>query len=255
MLKPSFWKIAAILAVGVAGALAIESQAPKQAGTPGRTPVVVELFTSQGCSSCPPADALLRRIARDPAMRGRVIPLAFHVDYWNRLGWSDPFSSREWSQRQGDYVRALKLSSAYTPQVVVNGTRQMVGSSTNEVLRAIDEESRRTPEGTIALALTDTGVTVRAQSAVPNVDVLVAIAEESVTTDVKRGENGGRTLVNDAIVRKLVQVGTLNGKSAIEKELPIALEPRMSVAAFLQERGTRRILAATFAATRASSRP
>ena len=95
-------------------------------------PVVLELFTSQGCSSCPSADAFLRKLAKEP----RVIRLAFHVDYWNSLGWRDPFSSREWSQRQGAYVRAMKLSSAYTPQMVVNGTRQMVGSSAFEIYRS-----------------------------------------------------------------------------------------------------------------------
>ncbi|HUR81120.1 MAG TPA: DUF1223 domain-containing protein, partial [Thermoanaerobaculia bacterium] len=87
-------------------------------------PVVLELFTSQGCSSCPSADEFLRKLA---AKDKRVIPLAFHVDYWNYLGWRDPFSSAEWSQRQGDYVRAMKLSTAYTPQLVINGSRQVVG--------------------------------------------------------------------------------------------------------------------------------
>ena len=89
----------------------------------GPAPAVVELFTSQGCSSCPPADALIHDIANDPAMRGRVIPLAFHVDYWDSLGWRDPFSSVDWTQRQTRYARTMRLSSAYTPQAVVNGSR------------------------------------------------------------------------------------------------------------------------------------
>src|SRR6185436_3907942 len=117
----------------------------------GTQPVLVELFTSQGCSSCPPADELLRRIARDPALRGRVIPLAYHVDYWDHLGWRDPFSSREWSLRQGEYVRAMRLGSSYTPQVVINGARQMVGSSTSQIYRAIEDESRRAPEGSVSV--------------------------------------------------------------------------------------------------------
>lgn len=236
MLKPSFSKIAAILAVGVAGAVAIESQAPKQARVTGATPVVVELFTSQGCSSCPPADELLRRIARDPALRGRVIPLAFHVDYWNRLGWSDPFSSREWSQRQGDYVRALKLSSAYTPQVVINGTRQMVGSNEAAVMRAIDEESRRAREGSVTIARDANGANVHAATTNTNVDLVVVAFENDVTTHVRSGENSGRTLVNDAIVRTLV------ASPKLEAQVKVAAKER--VAAFLQERGTRRIVAA-----------
>src|SRR5687767_14525236 len=125
-----------IVALVIGVVVAIQSQTPRA----GDTPVVVELFTSQGCSSCPSADALLRRIAADPKLRGKVIPLAYHVDYWNHLGWRDPFSSREWSQRQGDYVRAMKLSSAYTPQIVVNGVREMVGSNSFQVYRAIEEE-------------------------------------------------------------------------------------------------------------------
>src|SRR6476646_10282347 len=107
-----------------------------EAGVPRRA-VVVELFTSQGCSSCPPADELLGRIARDPSLRGRVIPLAFHVDYWDHLGWRDPFSSPEWSQRQLDYVRAMHLSGAYTPQAVVGGAREFVGSNESQLFSAI----------------------------------------------------------------------------------------------------------------------
>src|SRR5687767_13376254 len=138
----------------------------------GDQPVVVELFTSQGCSSCPPADALLRRIASDPDLRGRVIPLAFHVDYWNHLGWRDPFSQRAWSQRQGDYIRAMKLESAYTPQIVINGKREMVGSSSGAVYRAIEEESRRAADGRVTLTRDGRDVVVRAESPRANVDVL-----------------------------------------------------------------------------------
>src|SRR5262245_4669569 len=95
--------------------------------TVGQEPVVLELYTSQGCSSCPPADALLSELAREREVP--VIALAYHVDYWNRLGWRDPFSSRDWSARQGQYVRVMKLDSAYTPQLVINGSRQVVGSN------------------------------------------------------------------------------------------------------------------------------
>src|SRR5438105_829629 len=107
----------------------------------GPAPVVVELFTSQGCSSCPPADALIHGIANDPAMRGRVIPLAFHVDYWDSLGWRDPFSSAEWTQRQARYARTMRLSSAYTPQAVVNGTREFVGSNRSALSAALEKAS------------------------------------------------------------------------------------------------------------------
>jgi hypothetical protein len=238
MLKTaSFWRIAAILAVVTVVVLALQSQAPRA----GDAPVIVELFTSQGCSSCPPADELLRRIAHEPKFRGKVIPLAYHVDYWNHLGWRDPFSAREWSQRQGDYVRALKLESAYTPQAIVNGTRQLVGSSSFALYRAIDEESHRKPEGSVSLTRNGTALTVRAQSPRPDVDLIVVTFDNQPSTRVERGENGGRTLVNDTIVRALTRLATLDGRNPVEKQLPIA--PHLGAAAFLQERSTRRILA------------
>src|SRR5947207_25104 len=117
----------------------------------GPTPVIVELFTSQGCSSCPPADALIHDIANDPALRGRVIPLAFHVDYWDALGWRDPFSSKDWSERQVRYARTMHLSSAYTPQAVVNGTHEFVGSNRAALSAALETASSAKPAGDIAL--------------------------------------------------------------------------------------------------------
>ncbi len=209
--------------------------------------VIVELFTSQGCSSCPPADELLRRIASDPELRGRVIPLAYHVDYWNHLGWRDPFSSRAWSQRQYEYVSAMKLSSAYTPQMVVNGARQMIGSSTFEVYRAIEEESRRKAEGSVSVKIDGNDVVVRATTKRADVDLIVVAFENGATTSVERGENSGKTIANDAIVRKLVRAGTLDGTGVREERIALPLGPRMGVAAFLQDGETKRIVAAAMA--------
>jgi hypothetical protein len=197
---------------------------------------VVELFTSQGCSSCPPADALLKKIANDPKLAETVIPLAFHVDYWNHLGWRDPFSSREWSVRQGDYVRAMKLDGAYTPQVVVNGSRQMVGSNAPSVYAAIEEESRRKPEGTIVLTRAGNIAVARATTSRKDVDLIVVTFEQGAATKVESGENGGKTLVNPAVVRSLVRAKGL--------EANVPADEKLGVAAFLQERGTKRIVAA-----------
>jgi hypothetical protein len=230
-------RFAVILTLVIGVVVIIESQTPRA----GDAPVVVELFTSQGCSSCPPADALLRRIAADPKLRGKVIPLAYHVDYWNHLGWRDPFSSREWSQRQGDYVRAMKLPSAYTPQVVVNGAREMVGSSSLAVYRAIEEESRRKHDGQINVRIDRGQAIVRAQATQPGVELVIVTFENGAAeTKVARGENSGRTLVNDAIVRSLARVDTQPGR-AIEQR--VALGSANGVAAFLQQEGTRRIVA------------
>jgi hypothetical protein len=208
-------RLLAIAAAVIAGAfvLNVASQPAPLASRIGSSPVVVELFTSQGCSSCPPADELLGRIARDASLRGRVIPLAFHVDYWDHLGWRDPFSSAEWTQRQRDYVRALGISGAYTPQAVVGGRREFVGSNERQMFSAIEETSKTKATASVSVA----NNVARIDS--PRELELIALAVENAqTTNVARGENGGRTLTNYAIVRKLTRVGTVKGQ--IEKPLP-----------------------------------
>lgn len=175
----------------------------------GPTPVVVELFTSQGCSSCPPADAIIRNLARDSSLKGKVIPLAFHVDYWNHLGWSDPFSSKDWSRRQLFYVRAMSVSSAYTPQAVVNGTEQFVGSRQSAMNAAITKASQQPAVGRIAVTATRTPRELIANisgEAPAGYDVLLVIFENDVTTAIAGGENGGKRPTEDAIVRKLIRV-------------------------------------------------
>jgi hypothetical protein len=229
-----------IVAVVAGAVVALESQTPKPADL-GTTPVVVELFTSQGCSSCPPADDLLRRIAADPKLRGKVIPLAYHVDYWNQLGWRDPFSAHEWSQRQGDYVRAMKLNGSYTPQIVVNGAKEMVGSNASAVYAAIAEESRRTPAGEVRVTIERGEVVVHAQAAGPELELVIVTFENgAAATKVARGENSGRTLTNDAIVRTLTRVSAPVGRG-VEKR--VALGGGNGAAAFLQAVGTGRIVA------------
>lgn len=229
----------AVLAAVVVSAVFLLASQPR----PGQEPVVLELFTSQGCSSCPPADAFLSEVAQDRDLP--VIALAYHVDYWNRLGWRDPFSSPEWSERQGEYVRAMKLESAYTPQIVINGSRQMVGSNGFLIRRAIEQESKREPEGRVTLNVRDGEVIVRAESKKP-AELIVVAYENGITTRITSGENSGRTQRNDAIVRKLVRLGTVNG--VVEKRVPLTLTKSMGVAAFLQDASTRRI-------TTAASRP
>ena len=228
----------AVVAVVITAAAVLIAR-PRQVAS---APVVIELFTSQGCSSCPPADELLRELARDRKLP--VIALAYHVDYWNHLGWRDPFSQRAWSQRQGDYVRAMRLDGAYTPQLVVNGARQMAGSSSAAVYRAIEEESSRTPEGRVTLTRDGDAVVVHAESPRANVDVLLVVYENGAVTKVGSGENGGRTLSNDGIVRRLERVATFDGRRVIEERIHPAIGARQKIAVFLQDRTSRRILAA-----------
>ncbi|HXO25856.1 MAG TPA: DUF1223 domain-containing protein, partial [Thermoanaerobaculia bacterium] len=186
--------------------------------------VVVELFTSQGCSSCPPADRLLSRLRRDPRLAGAVIPLAFHVDYWNHLGWSDPFSSSLWSQRQADYAQAFRSNRVYTPQLVVNGRSECVGSEETEVMRRIGEALAAGPAGEVGLAGPEAAgggdarltVTARLLRSVPGsgVDVWVALTESGLTTAVGAGENAAATLHDDQVVRRLVKAFSLPSTAA-----------------------------------------
>jgi hypothetical protein len=206
----------------------------------GPTPVVVELFTSQGCSSCPPADELIRTLARDSSLRGKVIPLAFHVDYWDRLGWRDPFSSAEWTRRQFFYVRALNVNSAFTPQAVVNGGRQFVGSHAPAMTEAIQEASHRTPLGHVRVDATRDGnhITARVHAdAQSGTDVLLVLFQNDVTTRIGAGENDGRSATEDAIVRQLVRVGS----GTVDKSVTLTVDPswkKVGVAAFLQNHDT-----------------
>src|SRR3954469_24351876 len=232
MFRPRLALVIAAISIIAALTLTMHGAAPKL----GPAPVVVELFTSQGCSSCPPADALIHDIANDPAMRGRVIPLAFHVDYWDSLGWRDPFSSAEWTQRQARYARTMRLNSSYTPQAVVNGSREFVGSNRAAMSAALEKASNEKLRADIAITARREGnsLVVNIHATVPATDDLIlAIVEDGVTTKIEHGENAGRTLTNDAIVRKLLRVAP--------GETTVRLDPAwrsLSATAFVQDRNT-----------------
>jgi hypothetical protein len=205
MFRPRILLVIAAVAILATLTLTMHGAPPKL----GPAPVVVELFTSQGCSSCPPADALIHDIANDPALRGRVIPLSFHVDYWDSLGWRDPFSSSEWTQRQARYARTMHLNSAYTPQAVVNGTREFVGSNRAALSAALEKASSEKPRTEVMLTARREGNSLIAtiHATVPaNDDLMLAVVEDGVITKIEHGENAGRTITNDAIVRKLIRM-------------------------------------------------
>jgi hypothetical protein len=206
--------------------------APLQAG---ERPTVVELFTSEGCSSCPPADALLAELAGRPD----VLALSFHVDYWDRLGWKDPFSSPDATRRQHGYASLLGLATVYTPQMVIEGRWQAVGSDRNEVEQALGSARRNRDEVPVALAV-DHG---RAQITLgPGGDgvaatlLLVGFDRRHVTA-VARGENGGRTLSHVDVVRNMEEIGQFDGERRAF-EVPIR-SPSDRVAAILQARDGR----------------
>ena len=227
-------RVIAITALVIAGVFVfnVMSEPAPLASRIGASPVVVELFTSQGCSSCPPADALLGRIANDASLRGRVIPLAFHVDYWNHLGWRDPFLSADWSARQLAYVRAMGLSGAYTPQAVVGGTREFVGSNERQLFSAIEEASKRASNASVSIV----GDVARLNTAA-ELDLIAITVDRAQTTDVQHGENGGRKLVNYAVVRKLKNLGAVRGQLDVKV-------PAGTNVVLLQDRKTLRIAAA-----------
>ncbi|MBV8507804.1 MAG: DUF1223 domain-containing protein [Alphaproteobacteria bacterium] len=213
----------AFLALGVA---------PLQAG---ERPILVELFTSEGCSSCPPADALLAELAGRPD----VLALSFHVDYWDRLGWKDPFSSPDATRRQHGYADLLGLATVYTPQMVVDGRWQAVGSDRSEVEQALGSARRTRDDVPVSLAV-DHG---RAQITLgPRGDGIVATLlligfDRRHLTSVARGENGGRTLAHVDVVRSIEEIAPFDGR-AKTFDLPIR-PPSDRIAAILQARDGR----------------
>jgi len=206
--------------------------APLQAG---ERLTVVELFTSEGCSSCPPADALLAELAGRPD----VLALSFHVDYWDRLGWKDPFSSPDATRRQHGYAELLGLATVYTPQMVVDGRWQAVGSDRGEVEQALGSARRTRDDVRVGLAF-DHGraqITIgQGGDGIAATLLLIGFDRRHVTA-VARGENGGRTLAHVDVVRSIEEVAPFDGR-ARAIELPIR-SPCDRIAAILQARDGR----------------
>jgi len=175
----------------------------------GRVPVLVELFTSEGCSSCPPADKLLQKLDRNqPVSEAQIIVLSEHVDYWDQLGWKDAFSSAQYTQRQRDYASALK-GEVYTPEMVVDGARGFLGSDEREALRAIREAAKQNTAPLRIEAQKDgpkTRIEVSRDGASQG-PVYVALAYESKASQVLRGENAGHGLSHVAVVYWLRKLG------------------------------------------------
>lgn len=218
-------------------------------GTTGSgTPVLVELFTSEGCSSCPPADTLLQDLQKkQPVPGARIIALSEHVTYWDRLGWKDPYSSTAYTARQVEYRIAFRNSQVYTPQVVVDGQREFVGSDRNAAHGAISRAAKQ-PKVKVHLTLKNGAVSVKIP-ALPQgfaaADVYAAVAESGLSSSVERGENAGRQLTHTAVVRQLERIGTTSPGTAFETVFrpKIAGSPQnQSVIVFVQQKANRRVL-------------
>ena len=223
-------------------------------------PVLVELFTSEGCSSCPPADELLQQFDRlQPFTGAQLIVFSEHVDYWNHIGWTDPYSSRFFSDRQSNYSRRFDLNSVYTPQMVVDGAREFSGNDSELARKAVQkalevqkitmhisrisvDSSHRFRAHVEAEALPEAGKQHEA-------DVYLVIALNHAESQVLRGENGGRHLTHVAVVQSLTKIGKVEIRKKFAQEVNVNLDPKtdpadLRVIIFAQVPGQRQVLGA-----------
>jgi hypothetical protein len=240
--------------------LMIRGQSTQTAG--GREPVVVELFTSEGCSSCPPADALLAELdAKQPLGSAEVIAIEEHVDYWDELGWKDPYSSSTWTARQNDYAGTLHNGNAYTPQMVVDGTTGFVGSrggtAQQEIAKAATNRKARVEISQVS-PVENKGVTLKVNiekslsvSPKDTAEVIVAITESGLRSSVKGGENNGKDLQHSPVLREFRVIGAVgkSGEEGFAAQPSVKLDAKWNAAnlravVFIQEKKSRRILGA-----------
>ena len=220
-------------------------------------PVLVELFTSEGCSSCPPADALLESLDAQPVPGEDLVVLSEHVDYWNHDGWKDPYSSASVSERQGAYGNRLHLKSVYTPQMIVDGEYEFVGSSSGEAQQAFTKAKTdpKVPIQIRELMMKDNVLHARVEGGqlpanARRADVILVVALNRAESQVAKGENAGRHLTHVAVVRSMTKVGTAEAGRPFSGDVTVKLdrtaEPQnIRVIAFLQESGQGPVLGAT----------
>ncbi len=228
-----------------------DGNSPSQITNPqSKQPVLVELFTSEGCSSCPPADKILAFLQKEqPAPQAEIITLAFHVDYWDYLGWKDAFSSAEFSKRQESYGSKFKIDSIYTPQMIVDGQAEFVGNNSGKAVNSI-MAAAKSPKAKIELALNENNLKINISqiSKIENATVFAAIAENDISTNVKRGENSGKILPHTSVVRELKNVGVVSGaNSTFSTETVLQFQPNwkkenLKIIVFVQENESRKIL-------------
>jgi hypothetical protein len=234
----------------------ISFAAPATNSSP-RDPVLLELFTSEGCSSCPPADRLLEELDRTQPFPGvDLIALSEHVDYWNRLGWNDPFSSALYSARQGEYANRFHLDAMFTPQLVVDGKYQVVGSDRHEVLSAISRSMHdpKLPIMSVEAARAGTNVTATVDMSGTGRSngtalVYIVLANNQAHSSVVSGENSGRALNHVAVARHTIQFGPVKLSAALTKQVVLPVPPGagangLRVVVFLQEQGSGHVLGA-----------
>jgi hypothetical protein len=222
--------------------------------------VVVELFTSEGCSSCPPADALLKELSEQKMMDDvQIVALEEHVDYWNHLGWRDPYSAAEFSERQSDYSHLFGTDGVYTPQMIVDGQHEIVGSRNQAAREAIQKAAGQPKAEVVLLAVGN------AASGKPAFEVQIkslngislhgtpelwwAVTEKGLQTEVKAGENSGETLKHAAVVRSLRKVDTIREPAGYSRQFQAPVEPgwkkeNLAVVVLLVEKNSHKIIGA-----------
>ena len=240
------------LAIAMLGAWLFRAGLPPTQASEGRVPVLVELFTSEGCSSCPPADAFLQKLDHDQPISGAdIVVLSEHVDYWDELGWKDPYSSRLFTDRQAAYGQRFGLRTVYTPQMVVDGASEFVGNDSRLAEKAFSKAVSRAKIGIrFSSVSAETGFvrahletdSLPAELGLREGEVYVALALDHAETQVSRGENSGRKLTYTSVLRTLERVGTLRAGDSFSKDIHLKLErgadPRsLRLIAFVQEPG------------------
>jgi hypothetical protein len=197
------------LSLGALGGLAL----PPAVYAAKRRPVVVELFTSQGCSSCPPADAFMEELTQDPS----VIALSYNVDYWDYLGWKDTLANPDFSQRQYDYAKARGDMDVYTPQMIIDGQSHHVGSHKDPVRQAVAKAQQALPDGGIALDVKVAGseieIGIGGLAGAPEGTLWLACVAPNVKVKIERGENAGSDIVYHNVVRRITAAGMWKGEA------------------------------------------
>lgn len=242
-----------------------ESELLKEAVNDGkRAPIIVELFTSEGCSSCPPADAVLSQLeTTQPVAGAEIIAMSEHVDYWNYIGWSDPFSSEAFSARQHAYAPVFGNDGVYTPQMVVDGQAELIGSNSGKARTAIAQAAKFPKAEVRIISANDKSVAanqaIRLKIGVEKLprisagdvaEILFAITESNLSSQVVRGENTGRKLAHTSVVRELRSLGRIDDPNKLfETETSVILkndwkQQDLRAVVFVQERANKRILGA-----------
>jgi hypothetical protein len=213
----------------------------------GKGIAVLELFTSEGCSSCPPADKLAASLQQE--YKENLVVLEFHVDYWNRLGWKDPFSKAAFSQRQRDYAERFKLESVYTPQAVINGIAEAVGSSENKLKQFIEKAISAGDTDNLSVtasAANNNSIVVNWKYAAPeNTVINFALVQKHATVNIKAGENNGRKLEHYNIVNDFVTVDAVSSGSIQLTTPQIFLKDEYTIVVYAQDKESGKIITAT----------